>query len=159
MTTKLKYLLTLLFFTAVCIFLVAANWNNNTPVTAEVDVSMGRGGSPCRSGGGLCAFSLSSGQALNPEDSRGTVYLDEEGNFVLKIPKGNISVAMSEQQFKNHQFSLSEAVTVPTEVLNALQANRSSMTLPLGDYYVEETSGEYKIVFAHSNGSGSEPRG
>jgi len=155
MTTQLKHLFTLISLSVLCIFIVAANWDNTAPISADVVFSEGRGGYPCGTTGGLCVFSLSSGRALNPEEALGKAYLDENGNFVLEVQKADISVAKSERQFKNHLLTLYKEVVIPSEILTAVQANRSSMTLSTGDYYVEETEKEYKIVFANS---GNQPQ-
>ena len=140
------------------ILLLAADWKNNTPVVVDLNVALGRGGSPCRSGGGVCSFALASTAARGTDESQGKGYLNQDGNFVLEISKATISVATSEQQFKNQKFSLPDDFEVPAEILSAVNANRNAMTLPVGDYIVEETADMYKIVFQNSANSSSFPR-
>lgn len=134
--------------------LLSADWKNNNPVVANLNVALGRGaGNPCGSSGGLCSFALASSAQRSTDESQAKAYVNETGNFVLEISKATISVATSERQFQNSKFSLSEDFVVPAEVLSAVNANRSAMTLLTGDYSVVETAEMYKITFDNSGSS------
>ncbi|MFK8009087.1 MAG: hypothetical protein AB8H03_22190 [Saprospiraceae bacterium] len=114
--------------------------------STEVNVSFNK--KNCGIGHGICVVKPPDQRTGSSSDASGTLKINSQGKLILEINKSTISVAESQEQFDQQQFSITDDFRLSAEITNELGfQNQDNLTLKKGTYPVTETTDKYVIQF------------
>ncbi|MFN0176689.1 MAG: hypothetical protein ACKVU0_18755 [Saprospiraceae bacterium] len=137
-----------IFFIAPMLLLLS--WEKDyfpkTEMASNVYASTGSRGADCR-GTGICSIQSSDNQTPSAAIYEATMGLDAEGKIFLEFNYTDIPADVTASQFANNVFVMESDCPVPTEVLRAIQANDTLLTLRTGAYPLIKSSQAVRIIF------------
>lgn len=143
-TTKTKFLFGILILSFITLFGFRANIFSSNSI--DVDVNFNK--KDCNVGHGICVVKPPKEKTSSTPDAQGTIRVNKEGKLILEINKTTISVAKSQEQFSNQQFSIPDDFRLSAELTVDLgYQNQDNLTLKKGTYPVTETTDKYVIQF------------
>jgi hypothetical protein len=127
--------------------LFAGHFNALQPeVATNVYARTGSRGADC-SGSGICTISTSDGQAPPADGFKATMGYDAQGQIFLEFKYADLSSTVIATQFQADVFEMQSDCPVPVNVLQAIGAKGTVLTLSPGLYPLIKSSQAVRITF------------